>query len=154
MRDARRAVGSAYPIVEINSLAFRHHVRTLDRFVEMAAERGVDQVNLTPLHDHVQVIPALEAQYRDEIRRSKLFRVVTADVYVSDLLHQAGLSGGATKLYLSFDNSLLATSEAGTVAYIKKKQNGHCAPDPAATEILPLFGVAHVDLARSNLTRL
>jgi peptidyl-prolyl cis-trans isomerase D len=31
-----------------------------------------------------QVIPALEAQYRDEIRRSKLFRVVTADVYVSD----------------------------------------------------------------------
>src|SRR5512143_1829681 len=31
-----------------------------------------------------QVIPALEAQYREEIRRSKLFRVVTADVYVSD----------------------------------------------------------------------
>ncbi|MFN8650448.1 MAG: peptidylprolyl isomerase [Gemmatimonadales bacterium] len=31
-----------------------------------------------------QIIPALEAQYRDEIRRSKLFRVVTADVYVSD----------------------------------------------------------------------
>ncbi|HWA59429.1 MAG TPA: peptidyl-prolyl cis-trans isomerase [Gemmatimonadales bacterium] len=31
-----------------------------------------------------QVIPLLEAQYRDEIRRSKLFRVVTADVYVSD----------------------------------------------------------------------
>ncbi len=32
----------------------------------------------------IQVMPALEAQYRDEIRRSKLFRVVTADVYVSD----------------------------------------------------------------------
>lgn len=31
-----------------------------------------------------QVIPMLEAQYRDQIRRSKLFRVVTADVYVSD----------------------------------------------------------------------
>lgn len=31
-----------------------------------------------------QVIPMLEAQYRDEIRRSKLLRVVTADVYVSD----------------------------------------------------------------------
>lgn len=31
-----------------------------------------------------QVIPMLEAQYRDEIRRSKLLRVVTADVYISD----------------------------------------------------------------------
>ena len=31
-----------------------------------------------------QVIPMLEAQYRDQLRRSKLFRVVTADVYVSD----------------------------------------------------------------------
>jgi peptidyl-prolyl cis-trans isomerase D len=31
-----------------------------------------------------QVIPLLEAQYRDQLRRSKLFRVVTADVYVSD----------------------------------------------------------------------
>ncbi len=31
-----------------------------------------------------QVIPMLEAQYRDQIQRSKLFRVVTADVYISD----------------------------------------------------------------------
>lgn len=31
-----------------------------------------------------QVVPLLEDQYRDQLRRSKLFRVVTADVYVSD----------------------------------------------------------------------
>ncbi|MDH4078085.1 MAG: SurA N-terminal domain-containing protein, partial [Acidimicrobiia bacterium] len=31
-----------------------------------------------------QYIPYLKAQYEDEIRRSKLLRVVTADVYVSD----------------------------------------------------------------------
>ena len=31
-----------------------------------------------------QYLPALEAQYRDQIRRSKLLRVVTADVYLSD----------------------------------------------------------------------
>jgi len=31
-----------------------------------------------------QVIPLLEAQYREQLRRNKLFRVVTADVYVSD----------------------------------------------------------------------
>jgi peptidyl-prolyl cis-trans isomerase D len=31
-----------------------------------------------------QYLPALEAQYREQIQRSKLLRVVTADVYLSD----------------------------------------------------------------------
>ncbi|MBA3522562.1 MAG: SurA N-terminal domain-containing protein, partial [Gemmatimonadales bacterium] len=31
-----------------------------------------------------QYLPALEAQYRDQLQRSKLLRVVTADVYLSD----------------------------------------------------------------------
>jgi peptidyl-prolyl cis-trans isomerase D len=31
-----------------------------------------------------QYLPLLEAQYRDQIRRSKLLRVVTADIYLSD----------------------------------------------------------------------
>jgi peptidyl-prolyl cis-trans isomerase D len=31
-----------------------------------------------------QYLPALEAQYRDELQRSKLFRVVTADIFLSD----------------------------------------------------------------------
>ena len=31
-----------------------------------------------------QYLPALEAQYRDQIRRSKLLRVVAADIYLSD----------------------------------------------------------------------
>jgi peptidyl-prolyl cis-trans isomerase D len=32
----------------------------------------------------VQVVPMLEAQYSDQLRRSKLFRIVTADIYVPD----------------------------------------------------------------------
>lgn len=32
----------------------------------------------------VQYIPVLEAQYADQLRRNKLFRVVTADIYLSD----------------------------------------------------------------------
>jgi len=31
-----------------------------------------------------QYLPSLEAQYRDELRRSKLLRVVTSDIYLSD----------------------------------------------------------------------
>src|SRR2546422_511014 len=31
-----------------------------------------------------QYLPSLEAQYREQIQRSKLLRVVTADIYLSD----------------------------------------------------------------------
>ena len=31
-----------------------------------------------------QYLPSLEAQYRDQLQRSKLLRVVTADIYLSD----------------------------------------------------------------------
>lgn len=59
LRDRKRAEGSPYPLLEVNSLAFRHHVRTLDRFVELMAEHGADQVNVTPLHEHVDSIAPL-----------------------------------------------------------------------------------------------
>jgi len=56
LRDHKRAAGGAYPLLEVNSLAFRHHVRSLDRFVELMADHGADQVNVTPLHEHVDSI--------------------------------------------------------------------------------------------------
>jgi MoaA/NifB/PqqE/SkfB family radical SAM enzyme len=59
LRESKRAAASSYPRVEVNSLAFRHHVRTLDHFVALMAEHGADQINLTPLHEHANSIPAL-----------------------------------------------------------------------------------------------
>ncbi|RKX37589.1 MAG: hypothetical protein DRP64_16945, partial [Verrucomicrobia bacterium] len=43
---------SSYPKVVINSLSFRHHVASLDSFVELMAGCGVDRINLTPLVEH------------------------------------------------------------------------------------------------------
>ncbi len=65
LRDARRAAGSAFPRVRINSLSFDHHVRELDRFVDLMAEHGVNCVGLTRLLEHAGMIPQLEGHAAD-----------------------------------------------------------------------------------------
>jgi hypothetical protein len=60
---------------------------------------------------------------------------------VTAALQRAGYLGEATKLDLTLDNTLVAMSEAGTVAYIKKKQlNGvsitTIVPEPSAFALL------------------
>ena len=65
VRDARRAAGSGYPRVHVNSLTFDHHVRSLDRFVALAAEHGVDRVELTRLLEHRAVVPQLDGHAAD-----------------------------------------------------------------------------------------
>ena len=59
LRDAKRSAGSPYPRVRINSLAFDHHVRELDRFLELMASYGVSGVEVTRLLEHTAVLPAL-----------------------------------------------------------------------------------------------
>jgi len=60
LASARARAGSRYPLIEINSLSFRHHMEKLDRFVEMFAGLGVDRIAVTPLHEHMEVFPSLE----------------------------------------------------------------------------------------------
>jgi MoaA/NifB/PqqE/SkfB family radical SAM enzyme len=59
LRDAKRAAGRRYPEVRFNSVTFDHHVRTLDRFLELAAAHGAERVELTRLLEHTSVVPAL-----------------------------------------------------------------------------------------------
>ncbi len=60
LASARAGAGSRYPLIEINSLSFRHHMENLDRFVQMLAGFGVDRIAVTPLHEHIEVFPSLE----------------------------------------------------------------------------------------------
>ena len=60
LATARSSAGMRYPLIEVNSLSFRHHMAKLDRFVEMLAELGVDRIAVTPLHEHIEIFPSLE----------------------------------------------------------------------------------------------
>ena len=49
LSEAKRRHNSPYPIIEINSLAFRDHVDAFDDFVTLMGERGVNTIFLKPL---------------------------------------------------------------------------------------------------------
>lgn len=75
----KAAKGSRYPEIEINSIAFAHHIARIVEFVELMAERGVNTIYLKPLHayetlpvlhSHIAVMrPDVEGKLLDEARR-------------------------------------------------------------------------------------
>ncbi|MFM8441792.1 MAG: radical SAM protein [Methylococcus sp.] len=71
--------GSRYPLIDINSIAFPHHLERIVEFVELMAARGVNTINLKPhvayeaipiLHSHVAVMrPWVEGQWLDQAKQ-------------------------------------------------------------------------------------
>lgn len=59
LAEAKARAGSAYPVIEVNSLGFRHHVARLDDFVDLMAAHGVGRVYVKPLQEHGDAINAL-----------------------------------------------------------------------------------------------
>ena len=49
--------GSIYPMIEINSLSYEHHIAQLPRFVEMMADHGANLIHLKALHAHSYIPP-------------------------------------------------------------------------------------------------
>jgi MoaA/NifB/PqqE/SkfB family radical SAM enzyme len=49
LQKYKEQTGSPFPIVTINSLAFEHHVKKFDKFVELMSEYGVSLIHLMPL---------------------------------------------------------------------------------------------------------
>ncbi|MCW5735402.1 MAG: radical SAM protein [Enhydrobacter sp.] len=56
--DLKKARGSRFPIIEVNSLGFHDHVAQFDGFVSLMADHGVDTVLLKPLRPE-KTIPEL-----------------------------------------------------------------------------------------------
>ncbi|MGH9399406.1 MAG: radical SAM/SPASM domain-containing protein [Thermoanaerobaculia bacterium] len=65
LRDAKRAAGTVYPRVHINSLSFNHHMRALDQFVVLMAEHGVERVEVTRLLEHSTILPEMAGHAAD-----------------------------------------------------------------------------------------
>ena len=79
--------GSRYPEIDINSIAFPHHLARIVEFVELMADHGVGTIHLKPhvayeaipiLHSHVAVMrPWVEGQWLAEAKQLALKKGVT-----------------------------------------------------------------------------
>ncbi len=69
LRAAKERAQSNYPIIEINSLGFRHHIDKLPAFVQLMGENGVNLIHLKPLqtYDEVRELHGHTSVMRPEI---------------------------------------------------------------------------------------
>ena len=49
LADAKIAAGSPYPLISVNSIAYKHHVRDFEKFVDVMHEAGANMIYLKPL---------------------------------------------------------------------------------------------------------
>lgn len=49
LSDTKKARGSSFPRIEVNSIAFRHHIDRLPEFVRLMGEHGADVIHIKPL---------------------------------------------------------------------------------------------------------
>lgn len=129
LRDAKRAAGTTYPRVHINSLSFDHHMRSLDRFVDLMAGLGVDRIEVTRLFEHAATLPELSGHAAD--MRSPAIRTAVRNARAT--AHEHGMS-------LSLHPALLAGLEAPEQADAADGAPG--VPVEAFTEIaigLPVY---------------
>ena len=94
-----------------------------------------------------QYLPALEAQYRDQIRRSKLLRVVAADIYLSDaaLWEQYRDENEQVKIALTaiiprniIPDSAVKLTDAEVTAYYRSHQDDFKRPRTAYLSFVAL----------------
>ncbi|MFL5517626.1 MAG: peptidylprolyl isomerase, partial [Gemmatimonadales bacterium] len=94
-----------------------------------------------------QYLPSLEAQYRDQIERSKLLRVVTADIYLSDaaLWEQYRDEHEKVKIMLTaiigrnvVPDSQVTVTDADLAAYYKAHQDDFKRPRTAYLSFVAL----------------
>lgn len=87
----KRAHGSRYPRIEINSIAFEHHVRRLPEFVDLMADHGVEVVHLKTL------------QIFETIKELRGHRSILRPWIEESILHEAERRAWAHGLILSTD---------------------------------------------------
>ena len=67
LADRKKEMGSEYPVISINSIAYKHHVRDFEQFIDVMLEAGANVIYLKPLIA-VSSVPSLAHHgsiYRD-----------------------------------------------------------------------------------------
>lgn len=71
LKRIKEEMGSPFPQVHVNSIAFEHHVQRLPEFVDLMADHGVEAIHLKPLTTH-DAIPQLHGHisvYREDVEK-------------------------------------------------------------------------------------
>ena len=94
LQERKREAGSRYPQLHVNSLSFDHHIRDLDRFVDLMADHGAERIEVTRLLEHPSMLSPLAGHaadlrspdHRDAVERARR-RAVDRGVSLS--LHES-----------------------------------------------------------------
>lgn len=66
LHKAKQRYGATYPVLTVNSIAFRHHINHLPDFVDMMADHGVEKIEIKKLVESVDHLRGHAAPYRQE----------------------------------------------------------------------------------------
>lgn len=69
LNEAKLKHGAKYPVLAVNSIAFRHHIENLPDFVDMMADHGVERIEVKKLVENVDHLRGHAAPYRLEEER-------------------------------------------------------------------------------------
>jgi len=79
LAKAKEEANTEFPIIEVNSIGFKHHIEKLPDFVKMMGENGVNVINVKPLqtydlieelHSHTSIMnPEVEGKLVEEAKQ-------------------------------------------------------------------------------------
>ena len=130
---AKKAAGSIYPRIDINSIAFNHHVEHLSEFVDLMSRAGANHINLKPLslYANIPQLEELNAVYRPHIE-GRLLDDAQA------LAKERGIGLGTAEFRR---HAVLSAAEEEDYIKVRKVENWHAAgefiagvPTPSAVD--------------------
>ena len=100
LAKAKEQAGSLYPRIEINSLAFRHHIEQLPDFVKLMGEAGANVIHVKPLRLYGKKIAELK-HHESHMHPDREAHIVQQAKVVADAhgVHLASAPYEATQLH-------------------------------------------------------
>jgi MoaA/NifB/PqqE/SkfB family radical SAM enzyme len=138
--DVKARSGTQYPVIEINSLAYRHHVEHFDRFVEMMADAGANAIHLKilqpydfipELFEHVSIMrPWIEGPIIERAIEIGRTRGVTVDCsqYIADQAlspenYEERIRDFRERAERSLDGKKFGSNPIGAFPTVKRQQH-------------------------------
>ena len=125
LADLKELYKSKYPIISINSLAFEHHIRTLDQFIDIMADHGANIIHLKSLqlHDSIPQLAGHKAVMRPWEFEGEILKKATSRAIARGLIFSADQFTNS-----SVSNQLDWEKEKATTCFGKQNFDGEIIP--------------------------